>query len=129
MSLAARAAAVGRGTAIPVLITYEDRARRDPHGLPGPIWRQPGADPDDRRHWPAGNPHPRGPRQANSMHGKYPNDEVPFALQQLAQVLADVAANAHGPLVGSEPPKSGSATHRDDIASPEFAWRTKRTPQ
>ena len=55
------------------------------------------------------------------MHGKYPNDEVPFALQQLAQVLADVAANAHGPLVGSESPKSGSGTYRKEIASSEFA--------
>ena len=49
---AACAAAVGRGAAIPLLLTCEWRIHRDPgnpDGPLGPIWREPGS--TQRRHW------------------------------------------------------------------------------
>ncbi len=52
---AARAAAVGRGAAIPLLLTCEWRLAdpRNPHGLLGPIWREPDRSFQDRRCWQA----------------------------------------------------------------------------
>ncbi|MBI4504008.1 MAG: hypothetical protein HY691_00610, partial [Chloroflexi bacterium] len=51
---AVRAAAVGRGPALPLLLTCEWRLAdaRNPYGLLGPIWREPGADVRGRRYWP-----------------------------------------------------------------------------
>lgn len=52
---AARAAAVGRGLALPLLLTSEWRidAPDNPDGLLGPIWHEAGAVFSDRRRWPA----------------------------------------------------------------------------
>ena len=50
---AAREAAVGRGPALPLLLTclWRIEDRRNPDGLLGPIWREPSS--SERRHWPA----------------------------------------------------------------------------
>ena len=55
-----RAVAVGR-LSLPVLLTCEWRLAdpRNPHGLLGPIWREPGGSAQERRAWPhsaSGNP-------------------------------------------------------------------------
>lgn len=61
---AARAAAVGRGTSLPLLLTCRWRIddRRDSRGLLGPVWREPAS--PERRYWqlssPAGAYGPRG---------------------------------------------------------------------
>ena len=51
---AVRAAAVGRGPALPLLLTCEWRLAdpRNPYGLLGPVWREPDAAIHDRRFWP-----------------------------------------------------------------------------
>jgi hypothetical protein len=50
---AVRAAAVGRAAPLPLLLTRRWRLEdeRNPHGLLGPIWREPGADAHDHRSW------------------------------------------------------------------------------
>lgn len=55
---AARAAAVGRGGRLPILLTCEWRihASRNPYGLLAPIWREPDAGFDERRLWPLNAP-------------------------------------------------------------------------
>jgi hypothetical protein len=52
----ARAAAVGRWSPLPILLTCEWRVSRDPanrDGLLGPIWREPPEAHSERRRWPA----------------------------------------------------------------------------
>jgi len=54
IALAVRAAAVGRGSALPLLLTCEWRIAdpRNPYGLLGPVWREPDAALRDRCLWP-----------------------------------------------------------------------------
>jgi hypothetical protein len=49
----ARPAAVGRSVSLPILLTCRWRIDdpSNPHGLLGPIWREPDADFDERRFW------------------------------------------------------------------------------
>lgn len=56
---AARAAAVGRGPTLPLLLTSEERidAADNSDGPLGPIWREAGAAFEDRRRWPLGRFH------------------------------------------------------------------------
>lgn len=62
------AAAVGRGQALPLLLTCEWRLTdpRNPYGILGPVWREPDAAFHDRRFWPltpaSHLPTPTGPR-------------------------------------------------------------------
>jgi len=55
IALAVRAAAVGRGPALPLLLTSEWRIAdpRNPYGLLGRVWREPDAALHDRRFWPS----------------------------------------------------------------------------
>lgn len=55
---AARAAASGRGPALPMLLTCQWRVDepRNPDGLLGTIWREPSADAHERRRWPLPGP-------------------------------------------------------------------------
>lgn len=50
---ALRAAGLGWGLALPVLLTSTDLIRQDADGILGPVWREP--DTPDRRYWPLGS--------------------------------------------------------------------------
>jgi hypothetical protein len=59
---AARAVAVGRGPALPLLLTCRWRIDdpRNPDGLLGPIWRESDPETSDRRTWPLTPSHEEG---------------------------------------------------------------------
>jgi|GEM_PF-1143620 len=86
---AVRAAAVGRGETLPLLLTSEWRLAhtRNPYGLLGPVWREPDAAFRDRRRWqltPEGLlPTATGHRQRQGWRDTEPRSGLPGPTSQV----------------------------------------------
>lgn len=81
---AAAEARVGRGPALPLLVTCRWRieARQNPQGLLGPIWREPAS--PERRSWPP-NAHPASPPGRPGPAGPSSDRRASGALAQAAR--------------------------------------------